>query len=85
DRHNLLTDIAKSISDTDTEIRQTDMASVGRRVKGRFVVEVGNLKHLDRVMKAISGVRGVTRVERGPFLADAGPESVSGGSEGAGR
>jgi len=83
DRHNLLMEIAKAIADTDTEIRQTDMTSLGRKVEGKFVVEVKNLKHLERVMKAISGVRGVTRVDRGPFLADFGPGS--GGSEGAGR
>jgi len=85
DRRNLLMEIAKAISDTDTEIRQTDMASFGRRVKGKFVVEVKNLAHLERVMKAISDVRGVARVDRGPFLAEAGPGSEPGGSGVAGR
>ncbi len=85
DRHNLLMEIAKAISDTDTEIRQSDMTSLGRRVKGKFVVEVKNLDHLDIVMKAISAVRGVARVERGPFLADAGPDAERGGGGGGGR
>jgi hypothetical protein len=61
------------------------MSSLGRRVKGKFVVEVKNLTHLERVMKAISAVRGVSRVDRGPFLADAGPNAEVGGSGGAGR
>ena len=85
DRHNLLMDIAKAISESDTEIRQTDMASVGRRVRGKFVVEVKNLNHLDRVMKAISGVRNVARVDRGPFLPDAGSEREPDRGPGAGR
>jgi len=75
-------EIAKAIADTDTEIRQTDMTSLGRKVEGKFVVEVKNLKHLERVMKAISGVRGVTRVDRDRSWR---PAARGGRKRGAGR
>jgi GTP pyrophosphokinase len=85
DRHNLLMDIAKAISDSETEIRQTDLASEGRRVRGKFVVEVRNLEHLEKVMKAISGVKGVAKVDRGTFLPDTGKGLEPGDGTGASR
>jgi GTP pyrophosphokinase len=77
DRQNLLFDIAKAISGTKTNIQRTDMGLVDGEVKGRFVVEVQDLRHLERVMKAISSVKNVTRVERGQFLPEAFPKSES--------
>jgi len=47
---------------------------VDGEVKGRFVVEVQDLRHLERVIKAISKVRNVSGVERGQFLAEIPPE-----------
>jgi guanosine-3',5'-bis(diphosphate) 3'-pyrophosphohydrolase len=73
DRQNLLADIAKAISEANTNIKHSDMGLVDGEVKGRFVVEVQDLRHLERVMKAISKVKNVRRVERGQFLPEAFP------------
>jgi guanosine-3',5'-bis(diphosphate) 3'-pyrophosphohydrolase len=73
DRQNLLVDMAKAISETNTNIKHTDMGLANGKVKGRFVVDVRDLRHLESVMKAISKVKNVTRVERGQFLPDALP------------
>jgi len=75
DRQNLLFDIAKAISETNTNIKRTDMGLVDGEVKGRFVVEVRDLGHLERVMKAISKVKSVSGVERGQFLAESASET----------
>ena len=74
DRQNLLFDIAKAISETRTNIKRTDMGLVNGEVRGRFVVEVQNLRHLEGVIKAISKVKNVTGVERGQFLVEAFPK-----------
>jgi GTP pyrophosphokinase len=72
DRRGLLSDVAKAISDTDTDILEADMRGFERGMLGRFSVEVKDLAHLTKVMKAISGVKGVVQVDR---------RDVSGGSE----
>jgi guanosine-3',5'-bis(diphosphate) 3'-pyrophosphohydrolase len=80
DRPNLLVDIAKAISETNTNIKHTDMDLLDGEVKGRFVVDVQDLRHVERVIKAIAKVKNVTRVERGQFLPEAfsGPEPEKG-------
>jgi len=64
DRRGLLSDVATAISDTDTDILQADMRGVERGMLGRFSVEVQDLAHLNKVMKAISRVKGVVQVDR---------------------
>ena len=64
DRRGLLSDVAKAISDTGTNIQHADMRSVDGGMNGAFVVEVQDLVHLRRVVKAVSTVKGVIHVER---------------------
>ncbi len=64
DRRGLLSDVATAISDTDTDIVQADMKGVERGMLGRFGVEVQDLAHLNKVIKAISRVKGVVQVDR---------------------
>jgi GTP pyrophosphokinase len=64
DRRGLLSDVATAISDTGTDILQADMKGVERGMLGRFSVEVQDLAHLNKVMKAISRVKGVVQVDR---------------------
>ena len=64
DRRGLLSDVATAISDTDTDIVQADMRGVERGMLGRFSVSVRDLAHLTKVIKAISGVKGVVQVDR---------------------
>jgi guanosine-3',5'-bis(diphosphate) 3'-pyrophosphohydrolase len=64
DRRGLLSDVAKAISDTGTDIVKADMKGVEHGMHGRFSVEVQGLSHLTKVMNAIDRVDGVVRVYR---------------------
>jgi len=64
DRRGLLSDVAKAITDTGTNIQHADMRAVEGGMDGEFAVEVQDLPHLRKVIKAISRVKGVLTVER---------------------
>jgi GTP pyrophosphokinase len=64
DRRGLLSDVAKAISDTGTDIQHADMKSTNGGMDAEFVVEVKDLSHLNRVVKAVKKVKGVLEVER---------------------
>jgi GTP pyrophosphokinase len=56
--------VAKAISDSGTDIQHADMQSTGGGMDAEFVVEVKDLSHLNRVVKAVKKVKGVLEVER---------------------
>lgn len=64
DRRGLLSDVARAISDTGTDIQHADMKSTNGGMDAEFVVEVKDLSHLNRVVKAVRKVKGVLDVER---------------------
>jgi GTP diphosphokinase / guanosine-3',5'-bis(diphosphate) 3'-diphosphatase len=64
DRRGLLSDVAKAITDTGTDIQHADMRSVDGGMNGEFAVEVQDLGHLRKVVKSIARVKGVLGVER---------------------
>jgi GTP diphosphokinase / guanosine-3',5'-bis(diphosphate) 3'-diphosphatase len=64
DRRGLLTDVAKAITATGTDISHADMRSTEGGMHGEFVVEVRDLAHLEKVRRAIGRVKGVLDVER---------------------
>lgn len=64
DRRGLLSDVARAISDTGTDIQHADMKSTNGGMDAEFVVEVKDLSHLNRVVKAVRKVKGVLEVER---------------------
>ena len=70
DRRGLLSDIAKAISETGTDIQHADIRSSDDGMIGEFVVEVQDLAHLNRVVKGISRVKGVLSVERRESFGD---------------
>jgi len=70
DRRGLLSDIATAITQTGTNIQSAEIKAVEGGMTGRFVVEVQDLAHLKKVMKAIRGVNGVISVERREHLAN---------------
>jgi GTP diphosphokinase / guanosine-3',5'-bis(diphosphate) 3'-diphosphatase len=70
DRRGILSDIAKAISDTGTNIQHADIRAVEEGMLGEFVVEVQDLPHLSRVMKKISQIKGVLSVERRESFGD---------------
>ena len=70
DRRALLSDVAKAISDTGTDIQHADMRAAEHGMNGEFVVEVRDLVHLEKVRKAIARVKGVISVERREHFDD---------------
>jgi GTP pyrophosphokinase len=70
DRRGLLSDVAKAISDTGTDIQHADMKSTHGGMDADFVVEVGDLPHLNRVIKGVKKVKGVLEVERREHFND---------------
>ncbi|HSH74121.1 MAG TPA: bifunctional (p)ppGpp synthetase/guanosine-3',5'-bis(diphosphate) 3'-pyrophosphohydrolase [Longimicrobiales bacterium] len=64
DRRGLLSDVARAIADTGTDISHADMRAAGGGMHGEFVVEVRDLAHLEKVRRAVGGVKGVLDVER---------------------
>jgi (p)ppGpp synthase/HD superfamily hydrolase len=53
DRRGLLSDVAKAIADTGTDIQHADMRTSEGGMHGEFVVEVQDLAHLEKVRRAI--------------------------------
>jgi guanosine-3',5'-bis(diphosphate) 3'-pyrophosphohydrolase len=69
DRRGLYADLAKAVSATDTDIRSFELQSSDGHVTGALAVEVENLAHLQRILKAARRVKGVTEVTRKERLA----------------
>jgi GTP pyrophosphokinase len=64
DRLGLYADIMNAISKTGTNIRGADLHARDGAAFGTIHVEVDNLPHLDKVLKAVRRVKGVTLVNR---------------------
>jgi GTP pyrophosphokinase len=70
DRRGLLSEIASAITTTGTNIGSAEIRTVEGGMTGSFVVEVQNLTHLKKVMRAIQRVAGVLGVERREHFAE---------------
>ena len=64
DRRGLYADIMEAISQTGTNIRGADLHSKDGSVFGTVYVEVDNLPHLAKVLKAVRRVKSVSEIER---------------------
>lgn len=64
DRRGLYAAIMEAISQTGTNIRGADLHTKDGSVFGTIFVEVDNLPHLAKVLKAVRRVKGVTEIER---------------------
>ena len=64
DRRGLYADIMAAISATGTNIRSADIHTKDGTVFGSVFVEVDNIAHLAKVLKAVRRVKGVVEVER---------------------
>ena len=64
DRRGLYADLAQAVNETGTDIRSLELKTIDGRVTGAALVEVGNLVHLDKIMKAVRRVKGVSDVSR---------------------
>lgn len=64
DRKHMLRDISQVISELNTNLRAAEMISRDTMAIGKFVVEVTNLTHLNRVIDKVRKIRGVSTVRR---------------------
>jgi GTP pyrophosphokinase len=64
DRRGLYADVAAAVSGTGTDIRSLDLKSTDGKVSGAVVVEVENLAHLQKIVKAVRRVKGISEVAR---------------------
>ncbi|MCR4375145.1 MAG: bifunctional (p)ppGpp synthetase/guanosine-3',5'-bis(diphosphate) 3'-pyrophosphohydrolase [Acidobacteria bacterium] len=65
DRKGILADISTRIAGINTNIREVEATSdADHRGSIRMTVEIGDVKHLDRVIKALKAIDGVLAVER---------------------
>jgi GTP pyrophosphokinase len=64
DRRGLYADIAAAVSSTGTDIKSMDLRSIDGRLTGSLLVEVENLAHLEKIIRAARRVKGVTEVAR---------------------
>ena len=64
DRRGLYADLAAAVTATGTDIRSLDLRTIDGKVNGAVMVEVENLAHLEKIMKAARRVKGVSEVAR---------------------
>ncbi|MGH7679733.1 MAG: RelA/SpoT family protein [Gemmatimonadaceae bacterium] len=64
DRRGLYADLAAAVTGTGTDIRSMDLRTTDGRVNGAVMVEVENLAHLEKIIKAARRVKGVSEVAR---------------------
>jgi guanosine-3',5'-bis(diphosphate) 3'-pyrophosphohydrolase len=64
DRRGLYADLATAVTGTGTDIRSMDLRTMDGRVNGAMMVEVENLAHLEKIIKAARRVKGVSEVAR---------------------
>ena len=64
DRRGLYADIAAAVSATGTDIKSMDLRSSDGKIMGSVLVEVENLVHLQKIVKAARRVKGITEVAR---------------------
>jgi len=64
DRRGLYADVAQAVSSTGTDIKSMDLRSTDGRTIGSMLVEVENLNHLEKIIRATRRVKGVTDVAR---------------------
>jgi GTP diphosphokinase / guanosine-3',5'-bis(diphosphate) 3'-diphosphatase len=64
DRRGLYADVAQAVSSTGTDIRSMELKSTDGKAIGSILVEVENLAHLEKVVRAARRVKGISEVAR---------------------
>ena len=64
DRRGLYADICEAVNQTGTNIRHAELSSRDGVVYGHLLVEVENHTHLNKVLRAVHRVKGVTDITR---------------------
>jgi GTP pyrophosphokinase len=58
------------VSSTGTDIKSMDLRSTDGRTSGGMLVEVENLAHLEKIIRATRKVKGITEVARRERLTE---------------
>jgi GTP pyrophosphokinase len=64
DRRGLYADVAAAVTSTGTDIRHMELKTADGRATGSVVVEVENLVHLQKIVRAVRRVKGISEVAR---------------------
>ncbi len=64
DRKGMLRDITEAIADSNTNVRGAEVHSDDQTAHGKFLIEVSNLSHLNRIIEKMKRVKGVIQVQR---------------------
>jgi len=64
DRRGLYADLAAAVSETGTDIKSLELRTTDGRVTGACLVEVEHLTHLEKIVRALRKVKGVSEVAR---------------------
>jgi GTP pyrophosphokinase len=64
DRRGLYADVASAVSESGTNIRSMELKTTDGKATGAVLVEVENLAHLQKIIKAARKVKGITEVAR---------------------
>ena len=64
DRQGILARVISTIANLKTNIRQMDTRTLDGKATAELVLEIADLKHLEKVTRSIAGVDGVMQVER---------------------
>jgi GTP pyrophosphokinase len=72
DRRGLYADVASAVSATGTDIKSMDLRSTDGRTAGSILVEVENLSHLEKIIRATRKVKGISDVARRERLSSDG-------------
>jgi GTP pyrophosphokinase len=64
DRRGLYADVAAAVSESGTNIRSMELKTTDGKASGAVLVEVENLVHLQKIIRAARKVKGITEVQR---------------------
>ena len=64
DRRGLYADVAAAVSATGTDIRAMELKAIDAKAIGSMLVEVENLSHLEKIMRAVRRVKGISDIAR---------------------
>ncbi len=64
DRRGLYADVASAVSATGTDIRAMELKAIDAKAVGYMLVEVENLSHLEKIMRSVRRVKGISEIAR---------------------
>jgi GTP pyrophosphokinase len=63
-RRGMLRDITQAIADSNTDVRGAEVFAGDTSAQGKFLIEVSNLSHLNRIIEKVRRVKGVIEAHR---------------------